>query len=230
VPTGQAVQFDNGAPFVFIDGQCNYWASGPNIWDETRTGVLDAETAAELGARLHFGAWPELAAFWTDPRPGIFDTPDLIFDDSKRAVICNRLCDHPDVPGAVKAMRDELHVVARELWDRGHDVDLGVRAIAIPYEEFQGIPFVDWPVARPISDFVRTGIVDVGEGVLENDPPSAQALKELRASFVRGDHGALGWNMLPIKSDGAYYQLYLRDVLPFEDERGLVPLTIEIAP
>jgi hypothetical protein len=122
-------------------------------------------------------------------------------------------------------MRDELPVVAQELWDLGAPVQSGVRAIAIPYEPFEGIPFVDWPLARPISDFVRTGAVESGQGVLENDPASAQALKDLRASFVRGDHGAFSWDMLPIKPDGAYYQLDMRDTLPFEDAQGFVPLT-----
>jgi hypothetical protein len=54
-----------------------------------------------------------------------------------------------------------------------------------------------------------------------------QLLKELRASFLRGDHGAFVWGMLPVTSDGAYYQLYLRDALPFENELGLVPLSVD---
>ncbi|NVB84822.1 MAG: hypothetical protein HOV81_41010, partial [Kofleriaceae bacterium] len=223
IGNGPAVMYDNGFPFVFVDGQCNYWSSGTRTWRETRTGVLDADTAAELGARLHFGAWPDLAGTWLES--GYVDAPTLIFDDSTRVVVCASLCDGSSVPDSVKAMRDELFVVAQELWDRGSAVESGVRAIAIAYEPFQGIPFVDWPLARPISDFVRTGSVEPGQGVLEDDPASAQALKDLRASFVRGDHGAFGWDMLPVKSDGAYYQLYLRDTLPFEDAQGFVPLT-----
>lgn len=223
VAQGAAVMYDNGSPFVFVDGQCNYWVSGPQVWSETRTGVLDADTAAELGARLHFGAWPDLAGEWNGS--GVADAPTLIFDDSTRVVVCASLCGDASVPAAVKAMRDELPVVAQELWDRGTAVESAVRAIAIPYEQFQGIPFVDWPLARPISDFVRTGSIESGEGILEDDPASVQALKDLRASFVRGDHGAFYWNMLPVTSGGAFYQLYLRDTLPFEDAQGLVPLT-----
>lgn len=196
------------------------------IWNETRSGVLDADTAADLGARLHFGAWPDLAGTWSDPRGGVFDAPVLIFDDSTAAVVCLDLCDHPDVPAAVKAMRDELSVVTKELWERGSPVASSVRAIAVRNDPASHVPWVDWPLTRPISDFVRSGSIEYGEGVLEEDTTSVQALEELRASFLRGDHGQFFWNMLPVESDGAYYRLYLRDTLPFEDERGLVPLSL----
>jgi hypothetical protein len=226
---GQAVMYDNGALYVFVDAQCNYWVSNPSErWAETRTGVLDADAALQLGERLYFNAWDDLSGVWSDPTGGVFDAPVLVFDHSKHAVICKDLCDGSDVPAAVKAMRDGYPIVEQELWDRGEPVVSGVRAIAVAAEPGPGIPFVDWPLSRPISDFVRTAdSIEFGEGTLEDDPASARALKELRASFLRGDHGAFVWDMLPVTSDGAYYRLYLRDVLPFEDERGLVPLSID---
>lgn len=227
---GQAVMFDNGGLYLFVDGRCNYWVSNPSErWAETRTGVLDAASALELGERLHFNAWDDLGGVWSDPTGGVFDAPVLVFDDSKNAVVCVELCGAPDVPAAVKAMRDDYAIVEQELWDRGEPVVSGVRAIAVASEPGPGIPFVDWPLSRPISDFVRTvPSIEFGEGTLEDDPVSARALKELRASFVRGDHGAFVWDMLPVSFDGAYYRLYLRDALPFEDERGLVPLSIDV--
>lgn len=230
VAQGQAVMFDNGGLYMFVDARCNYWVSNPSErWAETRTGVLDAASALELGERLHFGAWDDLRGVWSDPSGGIYDAPMLVFDNSKNAVLCVFLCGAPDVPAVVKAMRDEYALVEQELWDRGEPVVSGVHAIAVASEPGPGVPFVDWPLSRPISDFVRAdAFIGLGEGTLEDDPVSAQALKELRASFLRGDHGAFGWDMLPVVSDGAYYRLYLRDVLPFEDERGLVPLSVEV--
>jgi hypothetical protein len=228
VARGQAVMYDNGAHYIFVDGQCNYWVNHPNqVWDETRSGVLDVETAARLGESLHFGAWSDLRGTWSGDG-GVFDAPVLIFDDAMSAVICADLCDGPGVAGAVKAMRDAFPVVAQELWDRGSPAASGVRAIAVAGQPGPGIPFVDWPLARPIADFVRSGqSIGVGEGTLEADVASARSLQELRASFLRGDHGAFVWNMLPVMSDGAYYQLYLRDALPFENELGLVPLSVD---
>jgi hypothetical protein len=219
--------YENGAYYLFVDGQCNYWVSNPSeVWDATRSGVLDVESAAELGKRLHFDAWPELHGTWADPTGGVFDAPVLVFDDAGSAVVCAELCNASDVPSAVKAMRDASPQVAQELWDAGTPIESPVRAIAVVGEFAAQIPYVDWPLARPISDFVRTDDhIGFGLGTLEDNVASVQALKELRASFLRGDHGVFFWNQLPIKSNGSYYSLYLRDTLPFEDAQGLVALT-----
>ena len=226
---GLALLFDNGGPYVFVDAGCTFWVSNPaQVWDETRSGELDEETALRLGMTLHVDAWPRLGATWTDPGGRVFDAPTLVFDDAEHAVVCVDFCDAPGVPKEVKEMRDAMAGVAQELWDAGSPTDSSLRALAIPTERFQGVPFVAWPLGRPISDFVRAGDVGFGEGTLEEDAASVKALKELRASFLRGDHGAFVWNMLPVESGGAYYQLYMRDTLPFEDARGLVPLTIDL--
>lgn len=224
---GAAVIYDNGA-YLFVDARCNYWVNNPSqIWAEARTGVLDADSARQYGERLHFNAWHELSGAWSDSRGGVFDAPLYIFDHANHAVLCVDLCGSADVPVTVRAMRDALPTVAEELWDRGTPVVSGIRAIAVAAYPGPGIPFMDWPLMRPIADFVRTGNIGFGQGTLEDDMASAQVLKELRASFLRGDHGAFTWNMLPVKADGAYYGLHLRDTLPFEDERGIVPLSVD---
>jgi len=227
---GEAVLFDNGGPYVFVDGKCNYWVSNPSqMFAETHTGTLDAETAIELGSRLHFNAWEDLSGDWSDPYGGTFDAPILIFDNSRNAVVCRDHCDASEVPSAVKAMRDAMIRIAQELWDDGAPAPSSLRVVATPAEAGPGIPFVDWPLVRPFSDFVRTGDVGFGEGTLEEDVESVRVLKELRRSFLDGEHGAFVWGMLPVKSGGAYYNLYIRDTLPFEDASGLVPLTGQVA-
>jgi hypothetical protein len=223
---GEALLYDNGATYVFVDRQCNYWASNPSrVWEETHAGVLDSETAARLGAQLHVNAWDELGGTWNDPAGGWADAPTLIFDNAATAVVCADFCDASSVPDEVKAMRDALSDVAQELWDRGTAAPSRLRVVALPMDASVGGPFVDWPLARPISDFVRTS-GGFGQGVLEDDGASVQALKALRRSFLDGEHGAFVWGMLPVKSGGAYYGLYVRDALPFEDARGLVPLSL----
>jgi hypothetical protein len=231
VARGSAVVYDNGAYYLFVDAQCHYWVNNPSqVWDPTHTGVLDGDAAKQVGEELHFSAWSDLRGTWSDPAGGVFDASILVFDNSQQAVICAELCGASDVPLVVKAMRDASPVIVQELWNRGEPAVSAVRAVATLGESSPGIPYVDWPLARPISDFVRTGDVGFGEGTLEDDADSVRTLKELRASFVRGDHGYFGFDMLPIKANGAYYQLYLRDTLPFEDAAGLVPHTVNLLP
>ncbi len=225
IARGEAVLYDNGAYFVFVDGQCNYWAKAPNErWAETRTGVLDAETAARLGETLHLSAWDDLDGVWSGE--GVGDAPTLIFDDATNALVCVQLCDTPNVPDEVKAIREAFPMIATELWEGGEPVGSALRVIAVATEGWSHIPFVDWPLARPITDFERTNEnIEAGQGLLEEDVASVRALEELRASFLRGDHGGFYWSGLPVTSGGAYYYLYFRDTLPFEDANGIVPLT-----
>ena len=153
---GEAVMYDNGALYLFVDAQCNYWVNNPSeSWAETRTGLLSADSAVELGESLHFSAWRELSGVWSDPAGGVFDAPMLVFDDAKHAVICVQLCGAPEVPVTVKAMRDSYPSVMQELWDRGAPVVSGVRAIVTAGKPGPGIPFVDWSLSRPISEFMR---------------------------------------------------------------------------
>lgn len=229
LPPGLAMLYDNGAAYLFVDGQCHYWANDPSQpWEETRTGVLDADTAAQLGASLHFGAWDDLRGTWENPGSIVADGPTLIFDNAQHAVVCVSRCEGPTIPTAVTEMSDELVDDVQGLWDRGAAADSALRVLAVASDPGPGIPYVDWPLARPISDFTSTSPAPFGQGILEDDPASVQALKDLRRSFLRGDHGAFVWNMLPVTSGGADYQLYVRDALPFEDAHGLVPLSPDL--
>ena len=63
--------------------------------------------------------------------------------------------------------------------------------------------------------------------LLAKQEKNQEALKELRASLLRGDHG---WNTLPVTSNGSYYFVYLRDTLPFEDANVFVPFSASVEP
>lgn len=226
---GRQVLYDNGGIYLFVDAQCNYWVNNPEqIWDETRTGTLDKTAASRLGEAFHLNSWEELNGVWSDPGP-IHDAGVLVFDDSVHAVGCAKLCDAPDVPQAVKDMRDALPLVAKDLWQAGSPLTSTLRVIAIRRDgPPAGYQVVEWPLARPITEFVLTSdSIGFGEGILEEDLGSVSLLKELRRGHLRGDHG-LFVATIYAASAGMHYELYFRDTLPFEDESGIVPLSVDV--
>lgn len=213
-----ALLYENGGSYVFVDAHCNYWVND-SAWDGTRTGTLDLTTAMRLGDALRLNMWPDFYGQWHGS--GYADAPSLVFDDSTRAIGCSAFCMGEHVPAVVQQMRDAFPLVVAELWAAGVSAPSAVRAVAFQRDEVPNVSYVEWPLARPISDFVRMDSA-YGEGVLEED--AAAVLKELRASFVRGDHGPFR-NTLDVTSGGSYYEVYVRDALPFEDETGIVRLS-----
>ena len=153
----------------------------------------------------------------------------LVFDDASHAVACTAACEGSDVPTEVKEMSAAFPEVAAELWSTGVAATSAIRATAFVTEPRPDASYVEWPLARPIADFVRPDQSGgLGQSVLEDNVDAVRALKDLRASFLRGEHGYFNYVML-ITSNGENYEMYLRDTLPFEDANGIVPLSAAAA-
>lgn len=210
--------FANGT-FLFVDAQCHYWASDPSSrWSETRTGTLDAATALDAGTRVHFGEWDELSGSYPG---GAADAPNIYFDNGTRQVVCDGLC--PQTPQLLAEMDMQRTNVTADLWDAGTAVDGGVRLFAERVDSpTPNQTYVDWPLARPITDFLAPQ--SAMAGVLEADATSAAQLRALRASFLANEHGTFMYRMT-IKSGGDNYNVTMRDVLPFENANGVVERT-----
>ena len=65
-------------------------------------------------------------------------------------------------------------------------------------------------------------VLPYGSGILLSGA-DADALRELRRSYVAGEHGLWWYRFIPIVDDeGALHELSVRDTTLFENERGLI--------
>ena len=89
-----------------------------------------------------------------------------------------------DVPVPCRPCATHFPSSQMSFWHPGSRSVSSVRAIAIPGERSPGAPASLIGHSRDlITDFVRTGSAELGEGILETDVASVQALKELRAKL-----------------------------------------------
>jgi hypothetical protein len=69
-----------------------------------------------------------------------------------------------------------------------------------------------------------TNALGFGDGVLLTGA-DAEALRAMRADFLRSDPVRRGIPSIVIRNgDGPVYFVRVRDTIPFEDERGLIPM------
>ncbi|HEY4055413.1 MAG TPA: hypothetical protein VGM39_02355 [Kofleriaceae bacterium] len=213
---------DNGA-YIFVDSQCHYWVSPTYYAQPTHTGTLTSEQAAQYGARLHVGAWDALSREWQGEQAS--DSGQIIFDDSVHQVVCSGVCNAefaPELPQPILDMTDGL-AIKDELWTAGVPAAGSLRALAYASGPVAGDQVeVAWPLARPISDFLRADDAHGtgrGEGVLVDDSADLAALRQLRAALPTYDP------TIRVTSGGVSYHVYVRDSLPFEGANGLVPFS-----
>jgi hypothetical protein len=214
---GTQVLYDNGADFLFVGGDCQYYVQpGDSITAEVHAGVLDAATAAELAADLHYDAWPRL----TRTRHGqTADAPaPLTLHDGANVFDCYNNCsDDQDVE--LRYLPSRAHTWMTRLWEEGGAVSTPVRIMVVAQDFPDSDPAVTWPLATPLADlaFPPGTSLGLGEGVLF-DEDDASALRAVRAPNREGAIGTV------VEDASVRYWLYLRDTTPFEDASGLVPV------
>lgn len=227
---------ENGS-FIAIDGRCRYWVrSGENVFEETRSGVLDSDMLAEFVDDFRYDYWPELPGRVPSGVP-IWDASDIVFMDRTTRIICVSNCLGASTPADVVAMREANNAWNARLWAAGEAVTGDVRASVI---ESGGSPefaparwnlvATPWPLSIPIESVAvseATGeseALGYGDGILFTGP-DAEALRTLRNEFVRNDPASTGLAAIMIRDgDGPFYYVDVRDTTPFEDELGLIPM------
>jgi len=227
-PPGRQVLYDNGT-YLLVDGECRFWARGPDPWDDVRTGVLDGVLLAQLLEDVRHERWADLEGIYAPG--GGYDTPDILFADTETFVVCVMGCSLGAVPEDVAAMRDALSPWRLRLWSYGTPVGGDVRVMAIrtpPPLYLEGLPTSTWPATTPIEDlaveYTEASSLGYGAGHLLTGA-GAEIMRSLRRSYVSGVHGGFWYRYLPIlEADGTFYEVAVRDTTPYEDERGLIPM------
>lgn len=228
VNSEQRVILENGS-YLVLDGQCRYWVMNPDFrWGGSRSGQLSHERLAEMLRDFRYDVWPEHSGRHR-PQGGAFDVSDIVFSDGVDTTVCVGGCGAPEVPEEVRQMRDALLPWRLALWESGEPVEGDVRiSVTERFERFPDrFPSIPWPLETIALEDVAVSVddsayLDYGEGVLVTGENAAR-LRELRQEFAAGAHGVWWYHFIPVLEDGVLYSLSVRDVTPFEDERGLFP-------
>lgn len=208
----------NGAEYLYIDGKCQAWLSGVRGLGMTLT--LSPEEADELTVRLAVSAWPDFAGGeWSGTG---LNQPTLTLWQPGGKIACQRGCEGGDLPEPLSLVGDAFLDEIDRLAADAEILDGPMRVMAIP--SFEGGSF-QWSYEPPIASFADPGGPDTGvvPGLVE-DPIATTAL---RAAWILSQ--ADGLDALAVDDtigSQLSYQLFARDVLPFErdDEWGGVEL------
>lgn len=217
-----------GFYYLYVRGDCHYWLlpyAKPHEVPafETLTGALDEAAEQALMERVQYGAWDELAGCW--PEPGGADVSTTIVHDghSEGMVVCVGEC--PAAPDPVRALSNSMRDAFAELALSAAPLDdAPMRVLATPaLPEQASATAIAWTVALdlaavavPEDDFVHQGM-----STLIDDPTTAAALRAFR--LEHGDAMADFFEFYVETPGGDFYEVYVRDALPFEDAAGLIP-------
>ena len=228
---GSTVLSENGYALLAIDGACAYWIAGG--WGEepsgtelpVRTGKLSDADARVLEDALQLGdidAPGGACASAAAP-----DAPGRLILTKMTDVICERPLMSAAASMAFNATWTTFASVAPRLWKDGAPVEGPIHVSAVPGSagpaSFTVYP---WPLALPLGSFVLDSSDWSKRGVsrLVDDPDAARQLRVLRDQYLRdrsAQPGRFGDGLL-VTDQSTTAVIYMRDAIPYEDERGLL--------
>ncbi len=226
----------NGHNYLRIDGHCRYFAYQLGRNDRIVTGSLTGAEAIALANETKYSTWPDLNGLVATG--GWFDAPTQVLNDGTNELFCRQNCrdspQEPDVESALllDSMFDPADVWRDRLLSEGTPVGGDVRfAVAIQNKIIHAGTYLEWPLSTPIKDYATDPTVT----------PEDENYVEVRATLARGaDAAALrlmreqavataisgsqteGWITVDGPGD-RFYEVVVSDVLPYEDEDGIVP-------
>lgn len=226
---GSQVVWENGQSFLRIDGQCHYWAfSGDSPLNEVRTGTLSQARAQQIETDLRFSEWPSIAGVFGGGSGFFGVTPDVLSDGTNE-VTCLASCSLAG-PADMKALFSRVAALLSELAASGQPASGSIR-IAIEDRQDSSPSFsfsvVTWPLASSMASFVLPfGIAAEGTSFLISGG-DADVLRKVRVSQRTAPAVRSGISWIPVRvgPNERLHAMYLRDTLPFEDSKGLLPRT-----
>ena len=225
---GSDVLYENGTHALVVDRSCGYAVRG-GLWNEARMGPLTQEDVSSLEETAQLSKWADVQGSYCY---AAFDGPDFVFW-YRGATIWIRACGYPGGPAPALDPREPLRTFAANLYSRGAALAGPVRFALVrrtaelrPGEEDKFRGGQPWPLAGAPANVAAMPSqtepyplvpIHVASGA------DAVTLGSLRAALLAGTIG--NGQFIPIvENDGALYELYVRDVLPFEDESGMVKI------
>ncbi|AWV88283.1 hypothetical protein [Bradymonas sediminis] len=222
---------ENGYSFLYLDGQCRYWAfpreydgSSDSIWSDVVTGKLTPGQEAKLKDDLSVIQWQA----WDQKHfhePGLFDAGTATFWTPMAMFQCSGDCG--------SNLREEIYTNTRTwirtLAEQGDPVEGAVRVAAIIMPD-EALPNPLQPVPEDIDlrehavSFGDAYNICFGDGILVTGDV-ADTLRRYRREYYGGKYGNFDYRYLPLEAaDGQKYMVYVRDTTPPEGDNGLVQL------
>jgi hypothetical protein len=222
---GARVRTENGYMSFAVDGQCQYFISGgwsgePLARDEGwRHGSLDPDLRRSLEQQT------DPVALGNECEPGSIP-------DASALVVASPLASSSCVgqgPRATALLATFREWKAR-LWRDAVPMDQDLHLVAweeAPREEIQ--PYA-WPSPLPLRDYIdldRTWAAGRSKRISAADAAPLRALRERYLSDVRATRLPGDGSGIPVIDGDLSARLFMRDALPYEDDRGLWPLSGE---
>ena len=224
---GSAVRIENGFPSFAVDGRCNYFMSGGWLEDKQardygwRRGTVSDELRGVLEARA--GA-DDLVSAYDCSGPLAADASPAIVANSRSLVAC------PDGVGAMRAVMTAIRQRARDLWATGRSLEGDLRVTITQEHGLEPPQRYPWPRTLALVDYLEPDLnafvaepVGRSKRVAASDAAPLRAIREQYLLDTRPGILYVGAG-IPITDGETSATMFLRDALPYEDDRGILPL------
>ena len=200
----------NGDPYFFLNGRCEFWVFSSHVGG-VRIGSLSNGEAQSLLKGLQFAAWPEFAAQEARCGGSPYGSVHFATSDDLSFIV------YPECRST-----EESWQLAWQIFDEWGEQDqldaVRLRILPIGSVAPDDAHLFDWPDVSFTPVLQQHDLLDQCASLrVEGD--DAAKLQELRAEATSD---ASGSTPLIATFDGQYYQLVMRDSLPFEDSDGVV--------
>ena len=155
------------------------------------------------------------------PWTTIFDASPRIIADEHSALGC--------IEGGPR-FNSAWNLIAQnaiDLWQQAKPIAGGVRVSATRVEEGDNSRTYSWPLSTPLAAFQLSAEFDYAVGVSKavDNRMESDALRSLRRDYLRDRAASPGLFLegQKMSDETTTLLVYFRDILPYEDERGLLP-------
>ena len=229
---GSAVRIENGFPSFVVDGKCNYFMAGGWLEDQQardygwRQGTLSDDLRRTLEAKA--GA-EDLPSAYACSGSGALDAPPAIVANARSSVICSS-----DANESVREIMSVIRQGARELWAAGQPLAGDLRVTIREASGAEPPQRYPWPSGLALSDYFEpdsSSLYFEPEGRSKRVAAAdAVPLHALREQYLRDTRPGVLYigEGIPITHGETSATMFMRDAVPYEDERGLLPLPEEL--
>lgn len=219
-----AVATELGAGFLYLDGHCRYWVWDTGEYlDAFRTGSLSRTDLIDLLRAWSFDHWAAFSRRWD--YFGGFHVGYQVFYSRKHGFACQGPC--PEAPVGAAAAAEAAIEWRSILWERSQPMTDVAMRVAPFMEEPDNVPAlygqtpIPWPFAVSPREMTlwRNSPFEPGTGYVVTDASEIEAIRlERENARVR-----TGSQLYFGPYEGRYQVLNAREVLPFENDVGLIP-------